>query len=125
MNQELSYMVGNDLTPRSNQKSEVFSSIKDDEINRSSIIQRQVVRRAGVPHPTSRTSNHNNDRQNNHSSLLSGRDSGTSSLNDLKDGFTPIKSQQHTLKAEFHLHKAALKKDQYISQYVDNDLDED
>ena len=44
-------------------------------------------------------------------------------MKDLKDGFTPIKSQQLTLKADFHYHKASMKKDKYTSHYLDNDLD--
>ena len=66
----------------------------------------------GAPHPTSRTSNHCNDRENNPSSLMSGHNSDASkcSLRELRDGYSAIKSQQTALKAEFHLHRASPRK---------------
>ena len=41
-------------------------------------------------------------------------------MKDLREGYTPIKSQQHTLKAEFHVHKAAARKDQHTTEYTEN-----
>ena len=120
VNHDTSYAVPDDSTPRSTGKSELFASTKDDAASRHSIIQQQIRKRAGAPHPTSRTANHYNDRENNPSSLMSGRHSDASkcSLRDVRDGYTPVKSQQGPLKAEFHLHKASMKKGQPASQYT-------